>query len=79
MLIENPNYDSIGKKTDKVFGKFTSFINKVAKEEVFKQDDPSKKGPEPTLKEKIIAKFTLRFGERVKSAYGVSHISSCMF
>jgi len=39
MLIENPKYDSLDKKTDKVIGKFTSFFNKVVDKEVFKEKD----------------------------------------
>jgi cupin superfamily acireductone dioxygenase involved in methionine salvage len=74
MLIENPKYDSLEKKTDKVFGKFTSFINKVAKEQVFKETDSSQKAPEPTLKQKMVQKFCTKFEEKFKSAYGVGQV-----
>jgi hypothetical protein len=39
MLIENPKYDSLENKTDKVIGKFTSFFNKVAEKPIFKEKD----------------------------------------
>lgn len=74
MLIANPKYDSLAKKTDKVIGKFTSFINKVAKEQVFKEEDKSQKPPEPTLKQKMITKFCTKFEEKIKSAYGLGQV-----
>ena len=79
MLIENPNYDSLDKKAGKVFGKFTSFINKVAKDQVFKEKDQSQKPPEPTLKQKMLEIFCKKFEEKFKSAYGVGQVRQCMF
>jgi hypothetical protein len=66
MLIENPKYDSLDKKTDKVIGKFTSFINKVTKEQVFKDKDQSQKPPEPTLKQRMVEKFCNKYEKKFK-------------
>ena len=74
MLIENPKYDSLEKKTDKVIGKFTSFFNKVAEKPIFKEKDQSQKPPEPTLKQRMIEKFCNKFEEKFKSAYGVGQV-----
>ncbi len=74
MLIENPNYDSLAKKKDKVIGKFASFINKVAEKQVFKEEDESQKPPEPTLKQKMVQKFCVKFEDKFKSAYGVGEV-----
>jgi hypothetical protein len=40
-LIDNYEWDSIAKKKDEAIGKFTSFINKVAKKNVFDEKSDS--------------------------------------
>lgn len=79
MLIENPKYDSLDKKTDKVIGKFTSFFNKVVDKEVFKEKDQTQKPPEPNLKQRMNEKFCNKFEEKFKSTYGVGQVRQCMF
>ena len=66
-LIANYQWDSLAKKSDVAIGKFTSFINKVAKKTVFEDKPDSEKEREPTLKEKMLSKFIEAYTDKFHS------------